>query len=122
MFVVVLALIITTSLVYADDMSVVRARTLNAIWPDTASLPAAVAAAKGFASTLNSTCYWPDINYFDEQRANWPALNHIARVEKLVEALTQPNSPIFDDKVMTAKMSCALDVWLTRNFTNSNWW
>jgi chondroitin AC lyase len=108
--------------VVGDDMAVVRDRARHAFGWTTADISTTVTAAKGFAKALNATCYWPDIDYFSTDRANWLTEAHLDRVQTMVQALTKPGSPAFEDAGISTAAHCALGVWLDRHFTNSNWW
>ena len=111
-----------TCLINADDISTVRLRTLNYLWPDSADMAATVQQAISFVPLLNSSCYFSDIDYSDRNMAKWPAVTHAERVTIMIQALTAPSSPIFQDANVTSAMKCALDVWLIRRFVNPNWW
>ena len=108
--------------VAGDDMATVRDRARHAFGWTSADIGATVASAMGFAKALNATCYWPDIDYFSTDRANWLTEAHLDRVETMVQALTTPGSPAFEDAALSTAAHCALGVWLARHFTNSNWW
>lgn len=108
------------------DMDTVleRSRVLFG-WPAPSGIAATVAAAKGWASSLNATGYWSDINYNDPQdRADWLAYQHVGRVVTMVQAVTVPGSPVFDDAALSASMHLALDAWIFHKpeFVNQNWW
>lgn len=105
-----------------SDMDVVRACVVAQLQPAAAALPATVAQARSLLARLNATFYWPDVDYFDKTRANWLTIQHLSRVATLVQAVTAPASSAFDDAALLAGVSGALDVWLTRHFTNPNWW
>jgi hypothetical protein len=95
------------------------------LWPAADAVPAVVAAARGFVSTLNASCLWPDINYFDQDRANWLAVTHLSRAYTIAQAATVPGSPAFDDPHLLNATACAVTTWLegkTFPNTNPNWW
>jgi chondroitin AC lyase len=75
-------------------------------------------------STLNSSCLWPDINYWDHSRAIWAPFTHISRVSTLAVAFATPGSPVFGNAQLSTSLHCALDSWLFArpHFTSSNWW
>jgi hypothetical protein len=115
------------SLVVDPDMDAVLERSRQLFgWPAASEIPATVAAAKGWAASLNATGYWSDINYNDpHDRADWLAYNHVGRVVTMVQALTVPGSPVFDDPALSAKTHLALDAWIFYPGglrTNDNWW
>ncbi len=78
-----------------DDISIIRQRVLEQmIWPSPNSIPAIVESALWSARTLNSSCYWPDVNYTDQGRAVWLTAQHMTRVTTMLQALTVNGSRI----------------------------
>lgn len=106
----------------SGDVQVIKQRFLLQVWPAVSAVSGVAAAAQQEATALNASCYWPDINYEDQNRAVWPAINHLDRVNTMVQALTAPYSPLFNDTGLQTATVCALNVWLVRQFTNPNWW
>jgi hypothetical protein len=108
----------------ADQFEVIRSRLRQEFYPSASSLPSVVAAARASLRTLNASCYWPDINYADQTRANWGAIVHLSRVSTLVQAATTPGSPAFEEAALMQGLHCSLQAWLTRSprFSNPNWW
>jgi hypothetical protein len=105
------------------DIDAVAARSRAGLWPLPDQLAGAAATARSYAGSLNASCFWPDINYNDPgDRAAWSTANHASRVSAMTQALTAPGSPAFEDAALTAATHCALDVWLTHNWVNDNWW
>lgn len=106
------------------DMDTVIMRILESQqWATQASLPSIAAQSKTLASGLNATCYWPNIDYNDpSDRADWKTFVHLTNVHLMVQALTTPGSPVFEDAALSVSTHCALDVWLDRDFANDNWW
>jgi hypothetical protein len=103
-----------------DDFQVVRDRLLNATWA-TARIPPQD--ALGFAAALNGSCFWPDINYEDENRAMWDTVIHLSpRTTALIAAVTDPSSSLYGNATVLRKAICALNVWLVYQFQNPNWW
>ena len=119
-----LFLIASFSRALCDDFDIVRARVLKDIFPAPQLLPGLAASANASAHALNGTCFWADINYKDESRANWQAIIHLTRVQTLVLAATAPGSPAFEDAFLMERLHCALDAWIFRYpvFANKNWW
>ena len=106
-----------------DDMETVRLRVLSLLlWPPVSSLPATVSAAVAAADKLNSTCYWPDVDYHDQTRANWLTYVHLERVFTITQAYATPGSTAFENATLGTALHCSLDVWLKRHWTNPNWW
>lgn len=110
---------------YADDVDVIRARARALFQPPADDLPSVALQANKTLASLNSTCYFPDLNYYDSyDRANWDAINHLSRLNVMVQALTSPGSPSFDAPFLTTAVHCTLGAWIFHNphFTNQNWW
>jgi len=96
-----------------------RARELMC-WPS--QVDATVAAAKAAAAALNRTCFWPDVDYNDPlDRADWRTFLHLGRTVTLIQAITAPGSPAFEDPALSTAAHCALDVWLAHGWVNQNW-
>jgi hypothetical protein len=108
----------------ADDVDVIRARTRALFQPSLASLPSVVATANKTVASLNATCYFPDIDYFQQSRANWAAIVHLDRLAVMVQALTTPGSPSFDAPYLSTAVHCTLGAWIFHKplFTDPNWW
>ena len=96
-----------------------RARALMC-WPSQGEVASIAASAQSLAAKLNSSCYWDDVDYEDPtDRADWSTLTHLDRTVTMLEALTVPDSPTFQDPALTKDAHCALAVWLNHGFTNT---
>jgi hypothetical protein len=107
-----------------DPFEVIRQRERALQWPAQQYLPGIITRANASLRTLNSSCLWPDIDYYDQSRAIWKAMDHLTRVTALVQATTTPGSPAFEDAALMAGLHCALLAWLTRTprWSSQNWW
>ena len=106
-----------------DDISIIRQRVLEQrIWPPRSSIPATVQSALMYQQTLNSSCYWPDINYMDQGRAVWLTVTHLVRVTTMLQALTVNGSTERNNTALLSAAHCAFDVWLVRDWQNPNWY
>ena len=106
-----------------DDIAIMRQRaTEMANWPTQTNLSSIVDLAKQYSETMNSSCYWQDINYYDKTLATWATEEHLIRVNYLLQALTIPGSSLQNDSKLSNLTHCALNVWLVRDFQNPNWW
>ena len=55
-----------------DDIAIIRQRVLELIiWPTKENISTTVQDAIYYTETLNSSCYWPDINYEDKSIVVW---------------------------------------------------
>lgn len=106
----------------SDPFSLMRARAQEIMcWPPQSEVASTATAALSLAASLNGSCCWSDINYNDPtDRADWSTQSHLDRTLTMLEALTVPGSPVFEDKALTASAHCALAVWLDHGFTNTN--
>ena len=106
-----------------DDIAVVRQRVLELmIWPATENIPSVTNNALHFASTLNSSCYWPDINYHDKNIVLWQTAAHMSRITTMLQALTVNGSLVQNNTNLRSAIHCALNVWLINDWQNPNWW
>ena len=111
--------------VCGDDFDTVKQRCLQQFcYPAAAALPSIVSSALSLASKLNATCYWPDINYNQQERANWDTINHLSRATTMAQALTTPGSTVFDNAALSKSYHCALGAYMFHKpaFTNPNWY
>jgi chondroitin AC lyase len=107
-----------------DDFALIRQRVLElSIWPTSDVLNITVQNAINASNTLNSSCYWPDVNYTDQTvKGPWDTEKHIFRVNMMIQAVTVSGSSIKNDPQILAKAHCALNVWLVNDWKNPNWW
>jgi chondroitin AC lyase len=125
--VILLSVLLTPNILCSspnDDIAIIRQRVLElAIWPPSENISHIVWYALAYSHNLNSSCYWPDINYEDQGIALWNTLNHINRLTTMIQALTVNGSTVKNDANLSISVHCALNVWLTNDFQNqNNWW
>jgi hypothetical protein len=114
---------ISTPVPNDDDIDIIRQRVLEiSIWPAQQYIPGIVKTVLNYSSTLNSSCYWPDINYADQGRAIWLTEQHISRITALLQAYTVNGSTERNNTNLLTAAHCALNVWLNRDWQNPNWW
>jgi chondroitin AC lyase len=106
-----------------DDIAIIRQRVLETtIWPTPDKIQDTVWTAMGYSRRLNSSCYWIDVNYHDQNMALWNTIGHMVRVTTMLQAVTVNGSSLKNDPNMTALAHCALNVWLINDWQNPNWW
>jgi chondroitin AC lyase len=106
-----------------DDIAIIRERVLKLmIWPTDDNIPATVQRALSYTETLNRSCYWPDINYHDKSIVLWDTAKHMDRIITMLQALTVNGSTAQNNTRMRMAVHCALNVWLTNDWLNPNWW
>jgi hypothetical protein len=122
-----LLILASAPLALCDDMETVRLAALRLFaWPASSSLPALASQSRSLAASLNASGFWPDIDYNDPaDRADWRTINHLSRVNLMVQALATPGSPVFEDAALGASAHRALATWTTNwlsgRFHNENW-
>ena len=122
-FFYVLLIIFASTHSLNDDISIIRQRILEQmIWPPAASVPSLGPSAVLNAQTLNSSCYWLDVNYEDKNRANWLTEIHLSRVTTMLQAYTVNGSTELNNTKLLIAAHCALNVWLREDWQNPNWW
>lgn len=87
----------------------------------TASHPKA-GEVKQWVDSLDGRGQWPDVNYLDEERADWKVARHLKRIGEMALAWAYPESPYYHDNTVLQKTFVALDHWLAKRYQNSNWW
>lgn len=65
---------------------------------------------------------WPDIDYGDQQRANWQLWTHLKRTRDIALEWSDPRSGHYHDSTWWTVINEALDHWLQRRYHNPNWW
>ncbi len=106
-----------------DEIAIIRQRVLEiAIWPPTANMSDTIQNALLYSHTLNSSCYWPDVDYTSQDIVNWSTETHMYRITTMLQAITANGSTIKNDPKIMADVHCALNVWLTNDWQNPNWW
>jgi chondroitin AC lyase len=106
-----------------DDFAIIRQRILEMeLWPSKDNISNIVELAVLYNRTINSSCYWEDINYADRTIAVWATEEHLIRVNYMLQALTVPGSSLQNNSQLATAVHCALNVWLVRDWLNPNWW
>lgn len=106
-----------------DDIDTIRQRVLQiGIWPTVENISETVQTALSYSATLNSSCYWPDIDYADQSLELWSTVAHMYRLTTMLQAITVNESTIKNDPKIFAQVHCALNVWLIHDWQNPNWY
>jgi chondroitin AC lyase len=64
---------------------------------------------------------WPDIDYADKSPAAWAPADHFVRVKDLSRAVSDPQSPLYNDKATMDAINRALDNWVAHRYQCPNW-
>ena len=125
--IIILCFIFSTCRVAAyipnDDISIIHQRVLELlVWPAKENISIVVQNATVFSQTLNSSCYWPDVDYRDKGVDTWFTAEHLYRITTMVQALTVNGSSLKNDPKIRAAAHCALNVWLVNDWQNPNWY
>ena len=106
-----------------DEFDIIRQRVLeSSIWPEAGNISEAVQVALNYSHTLNSSCYWPDLNYDDQSLVEWSPAKHMLRITGILQALTVNGSSIKNDPKIMSQVHCALQVWFDHDWQCPNWW
>jgi chondroitin AC lyase len=62
------------------------------------------------------------VNYTDQGRAIWLTAQHMSRITAMLQAYTVNGSTERNNTKLLSAAHCALNVWLTRDWQNPNWW
>jgi chondroitin AC lyase len=112
-----------TVLLPNDDIAIIRQRVLQlTVWPTPENIPTTVQNALSYSRSLNSSCYWPDIDYSDTHIVVWSTATHMYRITTMLQALTVNGSTVQNDPHIMAEVHCALNVWFMHDWLNPNWW
>jgi chondroitin AC lyase len=113
----------TSAFVSNDDIAIIRQRVLDlTVWPTTGNIPATVRNAISYSRSLNSSCYWADINYADKSIVVWSTATHMYRITTMLQALTVNGSSVKNDLKIMSNVHCALNIWFAHDWQNPNWW
>ena len=106
-----------------DDISIIHERVMELmVWPAKENISIVVQNATVYTETLNSSCYWPDVNYYDKGLDSWFTAEHVYRVTTMLQALTVNGSSLKNDPQVRTAAHCALNVWLGNDWQNPNWY
>jgi chondroitin AC lyase len=106
-----------------DDMSIVHQRVLDyMVLPTGQNLTALAEKALNFTERLNSSCYWPDVDYYDKRFAHWRTVSHLYRITTMLQALTINGSSVQNDPRIRTAIHCAINVWLVNDWQAPNWY
>jgi chondroitin AC lyase len=75
-----------------------------------------------YLNTFDSSAQWRDIDYQDQQLANWQVSQHLLRVRALALAWTRQDSYWYRNIRVKQFMFDALQHWLQKRYHSNNWW
>lgn len=100
------------------DMALVKSRIIDA-------QTAASVSTSGIASLRSSLAAdgtWPDVDYTSTAATNWSPGTHLTRLRTLARAHAKPQTSLTGDAALLADMHLALDAWISRDPTSTNWY
>lgn len=83
--------------------------------PDTATI-------QRYRESLREDGSWPDVDYQSKARNIWPPHKHLSRIEAMALAYAQTEHNVRGDKELLGNIHLALDHWLAKDYTSTNWW
>jgi len=106
-----------------NDTATIHNRVLELmIWPPRDQISDTIQSALSYTEALNSSCYWPDVNYTDKNIVLWNTAEHMYRITTMLQALTVKGSTVRNNTRLRSAAHCALNVWLVNDWKNPNWW
>ena len=76
-----------------DEISIIRQRVLDLmLWSSKENLTAVIEDALTYTHRLNSSCYWPDVDYYNRGVVDWRTAEHMFRISTMLQALTRNGS------------------------------
>lgn len=116
----ILLFALTFVLVRADtaDMLVVKSR----IFTDQTTASVSSTDVASLRSSLSLQGTWEDINYASTAATNWPPGTHLTRLRTLARAHAKPQNPLVGNATLLTEIHRALDAWLARDPTSTNWY
>ena len=113
----------SSSTINDDDMSIIHDRVLNyMLLPTHANLTVLADTALNFTERLNSSCYWPDVDYYDKRFAHWRTISHLNRITTMLQAITLNGSSVQNDPRIRTAAHCAINIWLVHDWQAPNWY
>ena len=106
-----------------DEIDDIKQRVLElTVWPKPENVSDLVQRVLNFSVTLNSSCYWPDINYTNGTGPSFGVEIHMFRISNMLRAFTVNGSSLKGDPKILAQVHCALGIWFEYDWRNPNWW
>ena len=113
----------SSSTINDDDMSIIHDRVLNyMLLPTHVNLTVLADTALNFTERLNSSCYWPDVDYYDKRFAHWRTISHLNRITTMLQAITLNGSSVQNDPRIRTAAHCAINIWLVHDWQAPNWY
>lgn len=105
------------------DVEALRDQYVRALLPDGATeRERLIRDARETASTLRADGTWPDVDYQDRRRSQWPVGQHLARALLVAKAARLSAAAGAPDDALAARSLTAVNWWLDHDLQNPNWW
>ena len=107
------------------DADAVAVQLVATLLPKPVHLAAARANATRLGAALRPNGSWPDIDYHNFQRAEWPMVTHLDRIVQMATAWRGDNASAHVDTgpgqvALLRNVTTALKLWLAHRWTNPN--
>lgn len=118
---------ISTEPVTADvgraDIDVIQKRYASSVLPASPEQIARLRALSArYADSLQPDGEWPDIDYRNDDRANWRVAEHVQRTLVMAKTARLSHQEGKPDSELDAKVNRALQDWTDHDYRNPNWW
>lgn len=112
----------------ADDMELLRIRTVSVLLPSASTIAKASQAARAAQDSMAANGSWPDINYADTGHGahdHWQPSAHMERLNAMIPPLVACElaaNKMCNDTRLGEAADRALHFWLQRNPCSENWY
>jgi chondroitin AC lyase len=73
-------------------------------------------------NTIRKDGTWPDLDYANKRRSDWPLKAHTARTALMAIEYSSPKAKLHGDSKLRDKIVLAYDFWVTNDLTCPNWY
>jgi chondroitin AC lyase len=118
-----LPLIIAHAQALDPELLTIKQRLRDSVLPKSQTDKARLheVAAKHLA-TLRDDGTWFTIDYGDASVSAWGVAEHLSRTLLMAKACVTPGQSLYGDAPAIRKTLAALQFWLDKDYTNTNWW
>lgn len=113
----------SSSSAVASDLATIRQRFVQSVLPhDPDQIKHLEALAEQYRTTLQPNGRWADIDYTNQDRANWKLRGHLDRALVMAEAARLKQQAGHPDSALENAVIEAIREWTERDYQNPNWW
>ncbi|GAL82076.1 hypothetical protein JCM19274_2787 [Algibacter lectus] len=72
--------------------------------------------------TIKEDGTFPDLDYSNRQRGNWPLHDHLKRAIEMAKAYKKKESELYANPELLKNIMLAYNFWVNKDIVNDNWW